>query len=333
MATKKSDLVVMKHEGLSIPDRIRRHVIPAVIGEEGKQVRTRFLEFFTAQIRNKNTRLAYLTAVHRFFDWCRERSFTLQTITPMAVALYIETHPGSPPTVGQHLAAIRMLFDWLVTGQVVPFNPAASVRGPKHGTVNNAGKTPILTARQMRAFLDSIDTSTLLGLRDRALIGLMVFSFARVSAAVQMRVKDYYHQGDQAIFRLHEKGGKYNKVPAHHTARVYLDEYIEAAGIIDDRKGPLFRACHNAKTPDQLSGKAMNRQTAVKMVKKRARVAGFPEITCHSFRGTGITAYLKSGGTLENAAAIAGHASTRTTQLYNRTREDISQEEINRIVI
>ena len=154
----------------------------------------------------------------------------------MLVAAYVEqlTKAYAPATVKQHLAAIRRLFDWLVVGQVIPVNPASSVRGPKH--VVKTGKTPVLTAAETRELLDTIDTDTLVGLRDRALIGLMVYSFARVSAAVSMKVADVYHQGKRTFFRLHEKGGKYHVVPAHHVAQGYVDDYLDAAGIAGDKK-------------------------------------------------------------------------------------------------
>jgi len=118
----------------------------------------------------------------------------------------------------------------LVMSQVVPLNPAASVRGPKH-TVKK-GKTPVLSARETRRLLDSIDVSHVVGLRDRALIGLMVFSFARVGAVVKMNVQDYYPNGKTWWLRLHEKGGKFHEVPVHHNAEAYLDQYLEAAGFI-----------------------------------------------------------------------------------------------------
>ena len=107
-----------------------------------------------------------------------------------------------------------MCFDWLITGQVLAVNPAHAVRGPKH--VVKRGKTPVLVAEDARALLDSIDTSTLVGLRDRALIGVMTFAFARVSAVVGMRVEDYYPQGKRWWLRLHEKGGKRHEMPVHH---------------------------------------------------------------------------------------------------------------------
>ena len=188
----------------------------------------RFWEFFTAHIRNPNTRIAYLTAERRFAEWCEHRGLALDQVEPVVVAAYVEelTRARSPATVKQHLAGLRMLFDWLVVGQVLPFNPASSVRGPKH--VVKAGKTPFLSAKETRALLDGIDVSNLVGLRDRAFLGVLVYSFARVSAAVSLRVADYCIQGRRSVFRLHEKGGRYNVVPAHHTAQEYVDAYLEA---------------------------------------------------------------------------------------------------------
>ena len=313
--------------------RISRRVTP-VLFAGSDDTEKRFWEFFTANIRNPNTRMAYLMAAYRFADWCEARGLTLDRVEPMLVAAYIEqlTKTCAPATVKQHLAAIRVLFDWLVVGQVVPFNPASSVRGPKH--VVKTGKTPVLTADEARVLLDSINTGKLVGLRDRSLIGLMVYSFARVSAAVAMRVADYYTQGKRSFFRLHEKGGKYLVVPAHHVGQAYVDEYIEAAAIGDDRQGPLFRSSGQGRKQDVLLRSPMTRQTALKMIKRRVSDTGLPdEITNHSFRGTGITEYLRNGGDLEIAARIAGHESTRTTQLYNRTHEELSLDEIERIHI
>ena len=188
-------------------------------------------------------------------------------------------------------------------------------------------------AKETRALLDGIDVSTVVGLRDRALLGVLVYSFARVSAAVSLRVADYYTQSRRSFFRLHEKGGRYNVVPAHHTAQAYVHAYLTAVGIGEDRRGPLFRSCEPGRR-DALQARAMSRLSALKMIKRRARKAGLPaEICAHSFRGTGITEYLRNGGDLKVAARIAGHESTRTTQLYNRLNEEISLDEIERIHI
>jgi integrase/recombinase XerD len=310
--------------------RIGLDSLPAAIAAAGDEGIRRFLEFFAVTIRNKNTRLAYAQAVKQFFDWCEHRGVkSLDRMQPVVIAGYIEQHQASAPTVKQHLAAIRMLFDWLVTGQVVPHNPATSVRGPKH--VVKRGKTPVLTADEARKLLDSIDTSTVIGLRDRAMIGVMIYSFARVGACVGMKVEDFYAEGKRWWLRLHEKGGKRHEVPAHHNADEYLDAYLKAAGISGDKKTPLFRTIDRSGL---ITHRGMTRNDALRMVKRRAAIAGLSAKTsCHSFRATGITAYLENGGTIENAQAIAAHESPRTTKLYDRTSDVITLDEIERIAI
>jgi integrase len=246
------------------------------------------------------------------------------------VAAYIERHPGSPPTVKQHLAAIRMLFDWLVTGHVVLTNPAHSVRGPKH--VVKRGKTPVLSPEEARRVLDAIDVNTHAGLRDRALIALMVFSFARIGAALAMKVEDVFVQDRRLWVRLREKGGKRHAMPCHHNLDEYLVAYLDGAGLRDDPKGPLFRTI--GRGTGKLTRTVLPQANAYAMIRRRAAAAGIEtKLGNHSFRATGITAYLKNGGTLEKAAAMANHASTRTTQLYDRRRDEVSLDEVERIVI
>src|SRR6266849_1574031 len=287
--------------------------VPTIIADAGDQAARRFLEFFAATIRNKNTRMAYYRAVLQFFAWCdRHQLGQLVDIEPL------------------HVAAIRMLFDWLVTGGIVATNPAHAVRGPKH--VVKRGKTPVLTSDEARALLDSIDTSTVVGLRDRALISIMTFTFARVGAVVDMRVEDYYPQGKRWWVRLHEKGGKRHEMPAHHTLEEYLNAYIEAAGLRDSGKSPLFRSA--AGRTGTLTDNAMHRVDAYRMIQRRATALGLKvRINCHTFRSTGITVYMEAGGTLENAQAMAAHESPRTTKLYDRTSDAITLDEVERIKI
>jgi site-specific recombinase XerD len=321
-------------------------VVPAMIADAGERATQRFLEFFGANISNLNTRMAYMTAVGQFFAWCdQNRIGQLVDIEPLHVAAYIRTlkvlekrkagtapqlKDATKPTIKQHLAAIRMLFDWLVTGQIVATNPAHAVRGPKH--VVKTGKTTVLDTDQARALLDSIDVSTVVGLRDRALIALMTYSFARVSAAMAMDVEDYLPKGKRWWIRLQEKGGKDHELPAHHNLEAYLDAYIEAAGIREDKKGPLFRSA-NRRT-GTLTGNRMNRVDAWRMVQRRAATAKLiVHVSNHSFRATGITAYLNNGGTLENAQLMAAHESPRTTKLYDRTGDEITLDEVERIAI
>jgi site-specific recombinase XerD len=305
--------------------------VPAVIRGAGRKAGTRFLEFFAANIRNRNTREAYYRALTDFFAWCDDRGFALIDIEPVVVAAYVEYLGDiyAKPTVKQHLAAIRMCFDWLVVGQILPMNPASSVRGPTH--VVKRGKTPVLTAEDARRLLDSIPLDTPGGLRDRALIGVMVFSFARVSAVVGMRVEDYYQLGKRSWLRLHEKGGKFHEVPAHHNAQAYLDAYLEAHSGGHEAKASLFCTC---SPTGQLTDRPMSRNDALRMIKRRAVSAGLSHrITCHTFRATGITTYLENGGTIEKAQAIAGHESPRTTKLYDRTSDELTLDEIERIAI
>ena len=146
-----------------------------------------------------------------------------------------------------------------------------------------------------------------------------------------MRVEDYYQNGKRWWFRLHEKGGKRHEVPAHHNAEAYMDAYLAAAGIADQKKGPLFRSVDKRR---QLTDNPMTRTDVLRMIKRRASAAGLPSSTCcHTFRATGITAYLENGGTIENAQAIAAHESPRTTKLYDRTSDEITLDEVERIAI
>ena len=170
------------------------------------------------------------------------------------MAAYIRAHPGSAPTVKQHLAAIRMLGDWLVVNQILPVNPAAAVRGPKH--VVTKGATPVLSPAEARKLLESIDTGTLAGLRDRALLSVMLYSFARVSAVLGMRRQDYFGQGNRGWLRLHEKGGQRHDVPAHHRAAAALDAYVEAGGL-EEPKAALFQSMDPAGR--RLTGRASGR--------------------------------------------------------------------------
>ncbi|MGS0943772.1 tyrosine-type recombinase/integrase (plasmid) [Pseudomonas luteola] len=307
--------------------------LPALIDEAGDHAQLRFLEFFTSNIRNPNTRRAYGRAVADFLQWCQEVGVgSITQVQPLHVAAWIEllSQQVSAPTVKQRLAALKHLFDWLVTGQVIPTNPAASVRGPRHTA--RQGKTPVLDATEARQLLDSIDISTPAGLRDRALIGLMVFSFARIGAALAMKVEDLYIQNRRLWVRLKEKGGKRHEMPCHHALEEYLHAYLDQTGISNDPKGPLFKTIKRGT--DQLSNTPLHQSNAHAMVRRRAKAAGIgTQIGNHTFRATGITAYLKNGGTIEIAAAMANHSSTKTTQLYDRRRDDISLGEVERIHI
>ena len=323
-----NDLIVAQAR---VPARPSAVAVPMLVMAEGEAAARRFLEFFAGTIRNAHTRRAYARAVASFLAWCEEAGVSsIAAVQPLHVAAWIELQrrERAAPSVKQQLAAIRHLFDWLVTGQVIQTNPAASVRGPAH-TVRQ-GKTPVLDPAEARTLLDSIGVTAPIGLRDRALIALMIYSFGRIGAALAMRVEDVFVQNRRLWVRLREKGGKRHEMPCHHSLDEYLHAYLDGTGIADDPKGPLFRTV--GRGTGRLTRTSLPQANAYAMVRRRAAAAGIEtRIGNHSFRATGITAYLKNGGTLENAAAMANHASTRTTQLYDRRRDDISLDEVERI--
>jgi len=307
--------------------------LPDLVTAAGERARMRFLEFFAANIRNPHTRRAYYRAAEEFLAWCASAGVaSIAAVQPVHVAAWIEASRRelAAPSVKQRLAALRHLFDWLVNGQVVPINPAHTVRGPRH--VVTSGQTPVLDPAEARALLDSIDVATYVGLRDRALIGLMVYSFARIGAALGMAVEDVYTQNRRLWVRLREKGGKRHAMPCHHNLEEYLIAYLDGAGLRSDPKGPLFRTI--GRGTKKLTRTVLPQANAYAMIRRRATAAGIEtKLGNHSFRATGITAYLKNGGTLEKAAAMANHASTRTTQLYDRRREELTLDEVERIGI
>ncbi|MEO0632485.1 MAG: tyrosine-type recombinase/integrase, partial [Planctomycetota bacterium] len=308
----------------------------SAIASLGQDAGDAFVDFFTAQIRNPNTRAAYGRNVGFFLSWLDEQGIELKKVQPFHVAAYIELL-GTPTDEGgqglavgsvkQHLASIRRLCDFLVIRQVLPRNPTTDVRGPKQ--VLRVGKTPILNGSEAKELFDSIDPSTPAGLRDRAFLGAMVYTFGRVSAVLGMDIGDYYQVGRSMRLRLLEKGGISHEMPAHHTLIEYLDAYIESLGVTE---GPLFRTINRQRTG--FTTNRFQRSEAWAMVKRRTKAAGLGgKFSNHTFRGTGITSYLKNGGALEQAQYMAAHANISTTRIYDRREQEASLDEVERIIL
>ncbi len=293
-----------------------------------------FVDFFSANIRNQNTRRAYFKAASRFSAWCQTHGLNdLSRLQTVHVASFVEElqRDHSVPTVRLYLAALRMLFDFLVIQQAMPFNPSHRVRAPRHFV--RKGMSKVLDLDETRQLLNSIEANRLIGRRDRALIALLVLSFARVGAAVKMRVEDYFIQGGKGWVQLHEKGNKTVSLPCHHRLSQLLEEYIGQDGLANNPKGWLFRTAAN-KNGVALSERPMCQQDVHAMIRRRAKAAGIKtKIGCHSFRATGITEFLKGGGRLEVAQAMAGHESPRTTQVYDRREGEVSHDEVERIAL
>ncbi|NEP19773.1 MAG: tyrosine-type recombinase/integrase [Leptolyngbya sp. SIO4C1] len=304
--------------------------LPVIFTRTDERTTYRFITFFTSEIRNLNTRQAYARALFQFFNWLEDcyPGLDLHQVNSLVIAKYIELHPGSAQTRNQHLSAIKSLFRWLVAGGTLQDNPATEVRGIKHRV--KQGKTPVLSDEEMVQLFNSIDTSYIVGLRDRALMATMFYSFARIGAVLGMDIKDYFKKGKRYWFRLHEKGGKYHEVPVHHKAEEYLDIYIYEGGFGELKDAPLFQTSPG-KTR-KLTGERLQRQEAWAMIKRRALAAEVNTEACnHTFRASGITNFLHNGGSRDNAQRIAAHEDVRTTALYDRRGDTISLDEIERI--
>jgi integrase len=159
----------------------------------------------------------------------------------------------------------------------------------------------------------------------------MVYSFSRIGATLGMNVEDVYQNNRRYWIRLHEKGGRYHEMPLHHKAEEYLLTYMEAANLPGQRATPLFMTLDRDRN---LTAKRMNRNDAFRMIQRRAKDAGLSTNICnHTFRATGLTEYIRNGGTLEKARQMAAHASSKTTQMYIRVEDTVTLDEVERVRI
>ena len=302
--------------------------LPHLIAQESPRTQERYLEFFAVTIRNPHTRRAYVAAASRFFAWVETRAPRLASVTPMLVAAYIESHPGEALTIRQHLAALRRLFDWLVTGGILPNSPVTSVRGPRMN--RQVGKTPVMTGAAAAAVITAAASPTLAGLRDQALLSIMLLSFTRVGALVTLPRSAYSAatQDGSASLRIREKGSQERLIPLHKEAAAALDAWLTAAGPAAPHD-PLFPAIDHATYA--LTSRPLTTRLALKRVKRAAALAGQGGSICsHSFRATGITLFRAAGGSLEHAQQLAGHASSETTRLYDRSDTKICADELEK---
>jgi integrase/recombinase XerD len=302
---------------------------PAIVTNAGGGAEFAWDEFFKGQIANAHTRKNYLHAVRDFLAWCdhSDRQVPLVRITPGHVGDYLASLELATPTKKLRLAALRKFFDVLVVRHVVVLNPAASVRAERYAVVE--GKTPEISAKQARNLLGSIDTSNLVGLRDRAILAVLIYTAARVGAVAKLTLKSLKHDGTQYSLRFSEKGGKSREIPVRHDLEQFLLAYIEAAHITE---GPLFRTTvHRTK---QLTTKAMSGIDICRMMKRRLKNAGLPgQFSPHSFRVATVTDLLEQNVPLEDVQHLAGHADPRTTRLYDRRRKKVTRNIVERISI
>ena len=306
---------------------------PVIISHSGANARFAYAEFLGDSLRSDFTRIAYRHAIDRFLMWCEAEGFELVRIPPGAVGHYVRNlttskgEPASNPTKKLHLAAIRKCFDNMVQRHAVVINPASTVRGPV--VRNVTGKTPATDPAQARALLHSIDTTTLIGLRDRAILATLMYTACRVGAVSKLRLRDFFTDGRQFYLRFDEKGGLDRQIPCRHDLQGFIDDYLVAARIVD---GPLFRTALGRTL--QLSERPCEAKDIHRMVKRRLKAAGLPSIlTCHSFRATTATDLLEQGLSLEDVQELLGHADPRTTRLYDRRDRIVTRNVVERISI
>jgi len=315
------------------PDQRRRGAdaaaLPAIVSAAGGGAEFAWDEFFKGQLANAHTRKNYAHAVHHFLDWCNhpDRQIPLVRISPGHVGDYLAGLELATPTKKLRLAALRKFFDVLVVRHVVILNPAASVRAERYAVVE--GRTPEIGAKQARDLLRSVAPLTLVGLRDRAIIAVLIYTAARVGAVARLTLKSLKHDGTQYALRFSEKGGKSREIPVRHDLEQLLRDYIDSAKI---NEGPLFRTAY--RRTKQLTTKAMSGIDICRMMKRRLKAAGLPgQFSPHSFRVATVTDLLEQNVALEDVQHLAGHADPRTTRLYDRRRRKVTRNIVERISI
>ena len=345
------------------PDELQALLVkykpPSIVADAGPYAEFAYAEFFSSKIRNPNTRKAYRRNVDRFLGWCDERGLAWQQILSPVIAEYFDTYlvkdtgqPLSDEAKKQHLAALRKFYKHQERRHGVVFNPTLSVEGPKIKV--GRGKTPRFLNGQVKKLLATLDTTTLVGKRDRAILAVLHWTARRASEVANVRLGDYYCDGERWWFAFSGKGGKTKAIKVNHTLQVYLEAYLEATGIGEDPKDwPLFRSVIKRQkgvkpyiprlTPYEppVPSEQRNAQGVLtgneilRMVKRRLKDAGLPAdtFTPHSFRATTATQLDKKGKPRKLIQSFLDHADARTTALYCHTEDEEAQDLVDEITL
>lgn len=303
--------------------------IPASVLQAGPAATFAWDEYFSGMIRNRHTKASYLRAVTRFLKWIEPDACPLERVTPGMIGRYMDELPLSATSRKVHLAAIRSFFDVLTVRHVVVMNPAHSVRGERISITE--GVTPEISLPQVRALLASIDTSTLLGKRDKAIIACLLFTAARAGAVASLTRGSFQHDGTQYRLRFLEKGGKRRDIPVRSDLEIWLLDYLAAAGLSEAAPtSPLFRSASGKS--GRLTGKPITGVDVCRLVKRRLAEAGLPtHLSPHSFRVAAASDLLRQSVPLEDVQFLLGHSDSRTTQLYDRRQRSVTRNIVERI--
>lgn len=309
--------------------------LPAIITRAGPNAVFAAHEFFSGLIRNPHTRRAYMKAVTDFLEWSgKHGGGQLSQIAPWHVGKYMEEMAEAGTSIAtrnMRLSALRHFFDRMVNRHAIALNPARTVRGEKLNVME--GRTPEIPIAEVRKLLAAIDTSHIVGLRDRAILAVMVYTTSRRSAVAKLRKEDFYYAGEQWMLHFSEKGGKSREVPVRHDLEQYILAYMDGAGLLDAPKDtPLFQSA--MKKQRLLTGKPMDGDDIYRMMKRRLKDTALSLLySPHSFRVTTITNLLEQGIPREDVQNLAGHADARTTALYDRTKKKVSRNIVERISV
>ena len=301
---------------------------PAIVKTAGRSAEFAWEEFFQAEIANAHTRKNYLHAVQKFLAWVEERGLDLPRIAPGDVGEYLQAVELSVPTKKLHLAALRRFFDRLVNRHACVINPAATVKAERYAVVE--GKTPQIDCDQVRTLFKSIDVSNPVGLRDRAILAVLVYTAARVGAVAKLTLKSFKHDGTQYSLRFSEKGGKSREIPVRHDLEGY------PAGVHrgrEDYRGPPFP--HDGPQDEDAHEERDDRDRHLPDDEAAAEGcrAATRHFSPHSFRVATVTDLLEQNVPLEDVQYLAGHSDPRTTRIYDRRRRKVTRNIVERISI
>lgn len=329
MSPRNSTALVVRPRTLPATFVRLKDQIPSLIRTMGRPAETAWHDFFDGRLANEHTRLAYNRALRQFLAWVQKQGKSLLQVTAGDVGQYFQRHPGSLPTQKQHLAALRRFFNLLVERHVMILNPAAYAQTERYSVVE--GKTPEITRGQIRQLLKSLDLSHVVGLRDRAILLVLLYTTVRAGAVARLRRRDYYKTGRQWVLHFREKGGKSREIPVRHDLEEILDAYVDAAKLWEAwPKTPLFQSTYGRER--RLTGRVMRTQDVCRMIRRRMAEAELPEnLTAHSFRVAAITDLIKQGVPIEDVQYLAGHSDARTTRLYDRSSRRVTRNIVERI--